>query len=304
MSITLDHHAKAQPWRARALMVAGMFLFSLMSALLKYTSGFAPISQQLLFSYGLCLLPLLAIAPWRPAMITISRPRWGWAFWRCLFGFVSACCAYYAYRHLPLADAVAISYAGPIFAALLATLWFREQASPLYWVALIIGFVGVVLIANPGGAGRDVLAILCALASAVMYGFVLVSLRFLTKTENPESLVFYFALFSTLCCLVAAPLVWQTPHGFWQWAPLVVTGLIMLGGQIAMTKATQLAPTTVVVPLSYSAIIFSALWGFLFWHETLSWLTIIGTALVLLANLTIIYLTSQPLIGAAGGSGK
>ena len=226
---------------------------------------------------------LLFLMPWvlQKGMHSLATRRLPAHLFRSVCGLAAMYCFFYAIAHLQLAEAVLLNYSSPLFIAIIAILWFGEEASWKLALAIITGFVGVCFILKPG-AGLLQGAAIIGLLSALFAAFAMVTIRDLSRTEPTHRIVFYFSLVATL--ISAIPLLWidQFPDiRILIW--MAFAGLAATLGQLCLTFSYSLAPASRVGPYTYSTVIFAALYGWLFWAETPDYLTFTGAILVITA---------------------
>ena len=160
-----------------------------------------------------------------------------------------------AFMLMPLAGAIAINFSAPLFSALLSIVWLKERAGAARWTALLAGFLGVLIVANPG-ADSLTLGALFALGNAVMYGSVTVAVRGMTSTESANTLLMWqmvtVAAFHSLLLLFGFR--WPTGPDA---ALFVCSGVANAAGQYYWTRALQLAPATAVSPFYYLMLVWA-----------------------------------------------
>ncbi|MEJ2395766.1 MAG: DMT family transporter [Candidatus Thiodiazotropha sp.] len=188
---------------------------------------------------------------------------------------------FYALAHLQLADGMLLKMTSPLFMPLIALLWLGEALRRRTLVALAIGFVGVVLVLNPQGEFNTVALI--GLLGGVLASLAKVSLRRLGRSEPSLRVVFYFALLSTLISILPMFWHWQTPD-LTQWGLFALVGLMGTLGQLFLTRGYAIASAAAVSPFTYASVLFGALYGYLFWEETISLQFVVGAALIALAG--------------------
>ena len=180
---------------------------------------------------------------------------------------------------MPLAGAVAINFAAPLFATLVAALWLKEKVGLARGCALAVGFLGVLLVASPG-ADSFRLGALFALANAVLYGSVTAAVRGMTATESAETLTMYQMVFLTLFFALALPVVgftWPTAEDC---IALTANGVLNGFGQYWWTRALLLAPPSAVGPFYYFSLVWALVLGFLFWGDVPTLPLLAGSAIV------------------------
>ena len=204
---------------------------------------------------------------------------------------VSQCCSQtfilLAFSMMPLAGAVAINFSAPLFATLVAALLFKEPVGPARWLALLVGFLGVLLVTHPG-AGAFQLGSLFALGNAILYGSVTVGVRRMTATESTETLTIYQLLFLTCFFALSLPFACRMPS--WSDAGVMaVNGVTNALGQYWWTRALHLAPTSAVVPFNYFSLVWAMILGFLVWSDVPTLPLLAGSAIVVGSGLFLLW---------------
>ena len=269
--------------RGIVCMVIATILFAGASAASKWLVAIYPVGEVLclrsfasLIAGAAVILPVSGLS----AFVT-HRPRDHLA--RGLSQSISQLCLLLAFSLMPLAGAVAINFSAPLFAALVSIIWLKEPAGFVRGGALVIGFVGVLIVTNPGSNSLT-LGALFALTNAVMYGTVTVAVRGMTRTESANTLVMWqlavLAFFHSFLLLFG----WRSPSPI-DAAMLFGTGFTNAVGQWFWTKALQLAPAPAVTPFYYLMLVWSLVIGFLVWGDVPSVSLLIGSAIVVLTGL-------------------
>jgi drug/metabolite transporter (DMT)-like permease len=269
--------------RGIVCMVIATILFSGASAASKWLVGIYPVGEVLclrsfasLIAGAAMILPVSGLS----AFVT-HRPRDHLA--RGLSQSISQLCLLLAFSLMPLAGAVAINFSAPLFAALVSIIWLKEPAGFARGAALIIGFVGVLIVTNPGSNSLT-LGALFALTNAVMYGTVTVAVRGMTRTESANTLVIWqlavLAFFHSFLLLFG----WRLPSVV-DAAMLFGTGFTNAIGQWFWTKALQLAPAPAVTPFYYLMLVWALMFGFFIWGDVPSVGLLVGSAIVVMTGL-------------------
>ncbi|HEU5338432.1 MAG TPA: DMT family transporter [Sulfuricaulis sp.] len=283
--------------RGAILMIASGLLFSSMGALVKYLSSAGLPNEMVVFFRS--AMGMLALLPWvlHRGLHQLKTTQWRGHLGRGLAGVAAMYCYFYAIAYLPLAEAVLLNYSTPLFIPFIAALWLGEQVSARLWVAIGIGFVGIVLILKPGLALFTPVSLI-GLASGLFAALAMVSIRRLSKTEPTLRIVFYFSLVCTV--VSAAPLAWrwQTPDPA-LWVLLIGMGALASLAQLLLTRAYAHAPASQVGPFTYSTVVFAAGIGWIFWSEIQDFLSFGGTALVCLAGVLTIRFAGQRVLSEA-----
>jgi drug/metabolite transporter (DMT)-like permease len=192
-----------------------------------------------------------------------------------------------AFSLMPLASAVAINFSAPLFATLISAVVLRETVGVVRWSVLIVGFLGVLLVAGPG-ADTFQIGSLFALANAVLYGSVTVGVRHMTSTESTETLTFYQLLFLTLFFAIPLPFGFLMPT-WTDGAVMVFNGLANVLGQYWWTRSLHLAPTSAVVPFNYFSLVWVLIIGFLVWGDVPTLHLLVGSGVVVGSGLFLLW---------------
>lgn len=187
---------------------------------------------------------------------------------------------------LPLAVATILGFTTPLFAVLLSALVLKEHIGPWRWLAVALGFVGVLVIARPGAMTIAPLGALVGLASGLMVAIVSIQLRDMGRTETPLSVVFYFSVFGTVLMLPVLPFFYM-PHTPFQWMVILGMGAVGTLAQVLLTAALRYGPVSSVVVMDYSALIWTTFYGWLVFRQLPPDSTWWGAPLVVAAGLVI-----------------
>ncbi|MDJ0610659.1 MAG: DMT family transporter [Kiloniellales bacterium] len=283
---TPDREA-ARRGRAIALMILGVGLFSIMDALVKWLGESYPTVQLVFFRSLFAFIPL-GFLMFRDGVSQALRmnDRQGHLL-RAVVGVLALWAFFYAFAHMPLADVIAITFAAPVFVTALSVPLLGERVGLRRWSAVLVGFLGVLIMIQPGAGVFQTVA-LVPLGGVVFYALAMVFVRKLSRTETSASIVFYFTLACTLVSGAALPFSWVTPEP-WDWALLVALGLIGGMAQITFTRAVSLADVSVIMPFEYTAMLWAVVLGFFIWGEVPGNNIWIGVAIVMASGLYILY---------------
>ncbi|MEQ8658764.1 MAG: DMT family transporter [Hyphomicrobiales bacterium] len=218
---------------------------------------------------------------------------------RAIIGASAMTLWFMALSRLPLPDATAISFAQPLITTALAVVILGEVVRLYRWSAVIVGFLGVLIILSPNlgliGALDDEtrsLGAMLALASAGFMALAQVYVRQLIKSESTTAVVFYFSAITSVFALATLPFGWVMPDAT-TWALLIGLGLLGGIGQILLTHSFRLAPASVVAPFDYTAMIFALIVGYFLFDEVPGLAVLAGSVLVVGAGLFVIYREHQ-----------
>ncbi|MFA9420388.1 MAG: DMT family transporter [Gammaproteobacteria bacterium] len=269
------------------LMIAGVAAFAVMDAIIKWLTADYPVPQVVALRswFGLPLLGILALHEGGLKSLKTRRPlvhvgRYGLVL-ILSFSF------FWALSQMKLVDAIAVSFAAPIFITALSVPLLKEPVGLHRWVAIGIGFCGVLIILRPG-MGVFQWATIVVLCSVVAYALIMITTRAFKSTESTAALMLYPQLGISLTGIVIAPLFWVTPS-LGDLGLFALAGLFGSVGVMCLTHAFRLAPVAAVSPFEYTALIWATLLGFLLWGELPDRYTLIGVGVVISSGLYIIY---------------
>lgn len=272
--------------RAIATICLGMFCLVLNDALAKWlTDHYSPL--QIVFLRSLIAVPMIAAiglmlggrASLRTSHLRIHAVRG-------LLAIGAAYTFFQGLKILPLAEATSLAFAAPIFVTALSVPLLRERVGWRRWLAVLVGFVGVLVIVRPGAAAFQPASLLIV-AAALFYALFMISARWIRLEENVWTMMFYVALFPLLYSALVVPLIW---------APVVldhmpyVAAMAVVGtvGVTLIGQAFRLSPAAVVAPFDYTALIWASLFGWLIWGELPDIWTYAGAAVIVTSGIYII----------------
>lgn len=273
---------------AAAHLMASLFLFAIMDAMIKWLSADYPVHQIVFFRSAFALMPCLLLAHFSGGLVTLRTRRPGAHFLRGLVGVLSMALIFHAYSVMKLADAAAILFAGPLFLTALAGPALGEKVGVRRWSAVAVGFAGVLVIIQPGGSAMQPAAF-GALAAAGMYALAMVLVSRLGTTESSAAITFYFSLFGTVTGAVLLVLFGWTETTAGGFLMLAMVGIIGGIAQLFMTKAFRLGEAGVISPLKYSSMIWVVLFGYVIWGDLPALHVVVGVAIVIASGLYIVH---------------
>ena len=289
-----------------AFLVAGVAVFSVQDLILKLISGGYPLHQAMVLR-SLTAIPFLLILVHLNGglrtLFTSGTPR---MIWRGVVMFTAYTSYYLALAALPMATTVALYFSAPLFITVLSVVMLKEQVGPRRWLALLAGFAGVVIMVRPGGSLFDWAALLPVLAGAT-YALSMISARKMGSTETAAALAFWGnAVFLAAALIMSAILGagqfadeahpslafllrgWAMPSGF-DLMLMMSCGIIAAAGLTLLTQAYRIAESSVVTPFEYTGLIWSVIYGWIFWSDwpiAIEWL---GIAIIVGAGLYVLW---------------
>jgi len=276
-----------RPLLALLIRLGAIAALATMSALIKLASQHHIHVLEIMFWRQLISIPL--ILTWLAATGTVGtlktqRPRTH--FMRALYGTIGMLFNFGAVILLPLAEATTMAFTAPIWAVILATLLLKEKIGAWRWSAVLFGFAGVLLIAQPGSRDIPLFGAAVSLSGAFMVALISIQIADLNRTDKPATIVFYFALFSIPMTALALPFV-MTAHDTTGWLLLLAIGIAGVIGQLLLTAALRFGAVASVIVMDYSSLFWATLYGWL-WFDSLpppsTWL---GAPLIIAAGLVI-----------------
>jgi len=274
------------PAKGIACMVAGGALITLNDALMKWLVGDYAVGQ-ILFVRSLFMLLAVLVAAWRWGGLLALRPRnLPGQFVRATMVVTSTFCFVTGLQYLNLADAVVVSFCGPLFITALATPLLAETVGWRRWVAVIVGFAGVVFIFRPTG-GSVQWAALWPLAASLAGALRDILTRRLCATETSLSILLLSTSVVAVVGLATAPFGWPRLAAI-DLGLMALAGFLLFGAHYLLIEAFRLAEAALVAPFKYSNVVWGILFGFLLWgHVPDSW-TMAGTVVIVGSGIYIL----------------
>jgi drug/metabolite transporter (DMT)-like permease len=285
-------------FKAIGFKLISALLFATMSALVRYMGDVTPVGQIVFFRSLFAIVPVVAIYAWRQELrkaIHTGRPLG--QLGRGLMSVGGMFSNFASLSRLPLADATAISFASPLITVALAALILKERVRVYRWSAVIVGFVGVLVMLLPHlDVGRfagvatvmTTVGALLALLSAFINAGTVIQTRRLTRTESTPSIVFYFSLICAFAGALTLPFAWYTPSPR-ELAILMTLGIIGGLAHIFLTESYRFAAASVIAPFDYTSMLWALLLGYWMFGEVPSVLVFAGGAIVAGAGLFVIW---------------
>lgn len=249
---------------AIAWMILACACFAVMNGLVRHLSASLPPLEIVFFR---CLFGLAAMAPWlmRTGLVTLrTRHPWGQTL-RALVAAVAMAAWFTGISLVPLAEATALSFTTPLFAAIAAVLVLGEAMRARRALAIVFGFAGALIILRPGFEAIT-WPVLCILGAAMLMAIGQVMVKWLARDDHPNAIVFWLVLLLTPITLGPALLVWQTPAAM-DWVWLAMLGAIATLAHQAMTRSLAGAEATAVLPLDFLRLPFVAAIGYFAFAE-------------------------------------
>ena len=253
--------------------------FSVMDVIVKWSEDY-PVGQVLFFR-GLCgVIPILFLIPKDRYFDFYKTKRPFLHFKRCIAGLIAIVAIFIALRKLPLATVVSITFAAPIFTTILSIFFLNEKVGLYRWMAVIVGFVGIIVISEPGYSSLNIYY-LYPIIFCLGLSYVAIAIRKLSSTE-PVWLIGLFFSISIFILSIFSIFTegWILPS-FKDLFLLSMVGILGGLANLWLTQSYKFSEVSLVTPLKYLALVFAIIFGYLFWGEIPTIKTLIGSALVL-----------------------
>ena len=258
--------------------------FSVMDLIVKWSDNY-PLGQVIFFRgfFGLVLYYFVIPKERLKDFYFTKRPMLH--FSRCFFGLMALLSIFTALRNLPLATVVSISFAAPIFTTIFSIFFLSEKVGYFRWLAVFVGFVGIIIISEPGLSSLNVYYIFPVIFVLGM-SYVAISIRQLSSTEPVWLISLYFSATITLAGLFTIPYGWLMPNLI----DLILLSLIGIFGGVAnlwLSQSYKFSEVSLVTPLKYLALVFAIIFGYLIWNEIPTIKTLVGATLVIVSSIII-----------------
>jgi drug/metabolite transporter (DMT)-like permease len=272
---------------AIALRVGAMAMLSTMFMLVK-VAGEAGVSlPELVFWRQAMSLPIIGAALLLTGRLRLlATRRMGSHAMRATSGTAGLCCNIGAATLLPLPVATTLGFTTPLFAVLITAGVLREKVGKWRWIAVMLGFVGVLVITRPGEVPVPALGLAAGLGAGIIVAIVSFQIRDLARTEEPIACVFWFAFYGSLFSAILLPF-YARPHGLHEWLLLAAIGLSGTLAQFLITAALRFGQVATVVVMDYTALIWSTLYGWAIWDNLPAYTTWLGAPVIVAAGLII-----------------
>lgn len=276
-----------RPFFALGLRIVSALLFATLLALVKYAGESGVALPEIMFWRQAVSIPLiLGYLALTGGLHRLKTKRLGSHGRRAALGMTNMIFNFGATILLPLAEATVLGFTTPLFAVVLAALIWREHIGPYRWVAVALGFVGVLVIAQPGGQPISTLGTVLGLLAAFFIAVINYQIRDLGRTEEPLTIAFYFAAFGAPMAALFLPF-FITAHTGEQWLLLMAIGVIGSVAQLMLAASLRFGAVASVIVMDYTSLIWATLYGWLFWDHLPPATTWFGAPLIVAAGLVI-----------------
>ncbi|MFM5894974.1 MAG: DMT family transporter [Novosphingobium sp.] len=295
-----------RPIYALALRLMAVAVLSTLVMLVKYTAASGVRFPEILFWRQVPTVFL--IGGWLAARGELTRlktKRLPVHARRAMLGLTGMFFTFGAPVLLPLAVSTTLGFTTPIFAVILSALLLKEAVGPVRWLAVALGFAGVIIIAQPGQTVIPAFGGFVGLGAGFMVALISIQVRDLGRTDESLSIVFWFAALSAPLLLAALPFFY-TPHSAWQWFLLILGGVLGCIGQLLLTASLRYGQVASVVVMDYTALVWATLWGWSIFGElphAATWLgapAIIGAGAIIAWREQLLHRRAPPAAASSG----
>ncbi len=258
--------------------------FSIMDVIVKWSVDY-PIGQVLFFRGFFGIIFYFFVIPKDRIHNFYITKRAGLHFLRCFSGLIALVAIFIALRSLPLATVVSISFAAPIFTTIFSIFLLNEKVGIFRWLAVVIGFVGILIITEPGISSLNIYYIF-PIIFCLGLSYVAIAIRQLSTTEPVWLISFYFSLAITFLSFLTIPQGWVMPD----LKDFLLLSLVGIFGGVAnlwLGQSYKFSEVSLVTPLKYLALIFAIIFGYFIWNEIPTIKTLFGAALVIISTMII-----------------
>ena len=258
--------------------------FSLMDIIVKWSVDY-PIGQVLFFRGFFGILFYFLIIPKERLHNFYYTKRAGLHFLRCMSGLVALVAIFIALRKLPLATVVSISFAAPIFTTILSIFLLSEKVGIYRWLAVLVGFIGILIITEPGISNLNIYYIF-PIIFCLGLSYVAITLRQLSTTEPVWLISLFFSIAITFLSFLTLPFGWVMPS-FNHFLILSLVGIFGGVSNLWLSQSYKYSEVSLVTPLKYLTLVFAIIFGYFIWDEIPTIKTLIGALLVIVSTLII-----------------
>ena len=258
--------------------------FSVMDVIVKWSDDY-PVGQVLFFR-GFCgIIPILFLIPKDRFIDFYKTSRPFLHFKRCLAGLIALISIFIALRNLPLATVVSISFAAPIFTTIFSIFLLNEKVGFYRWLAVFVGFIGVIIISEPGFSSLNLFYIY-PIIFCLGLSYVAIAIRKLSSTEPVWLIGFFFSFSIMTLSFFTFYQNWIMPS-FIDLFLLSMVGILGGLANLWLTQSYKFSEVSLVSPLKYLALVFAIIFGYFIWDEIPNIKTLVGSLLVIASSFII-----------------
>ena len=262
----------------------GAFLFSVTDVIVKQLGRKFDPTELALFRYGIGMIILTPVFL-KMGFAELKTKRIGMHIVRMSLAMAAQLGIFITVINMPLADATAIYFSKPLFTTVVAVIFISEVVSGRRWLATTVGFIGVIVMIQPGADTMNPIALI-AVASALAFATANVLIRVLARTEPPNRILFYYHIGGIIVFTGPAIYFWTMPVGI-EWALLISIAVLTTLGMTCFVRAFSAGEANAVGPIEYVRIIYAALFGYILFGEIPSIWTGVGAVLIVASAIYI-----------------
>ena len=258
--------------------------FSLMDVIVKWSVDY-PVGQVLFFRGFFGIIFYFFIIPRERLHDFYKTKRPGLHSLRCIAGLIAIIAIFIALRKLPLATVVSISFAAPIFTTIFSIFLLSEKVGIYRWLAVIVGFIGILIITEPGISNLNIYYIF-PIIFCLGLSYVAITLRQLSTTEPVWLISLFFSIAITFLSFLTLPFGWVMPS-FNHFLILSLVGIFGGVSNLWLSQSYKYSEVSLVTPLKYLTLVFAIIFGYFIWDEIPTIKTLVGALLVIVSTLII-----------------
>ena len=258
--------------------------FSVMDLIVKWSENY-PVGEVLFFRGFFGIIPLFFLIPRKRYLDFYKTNRGFLHFRRCAAGLVAIVAIFIALRKLPLATVVSISFAAPVFTTIMSIFLLSEKVGLYRWLAVIVGFIGIIIITEPGLTSLNIYFIYPVIFCLGM-SYVAITIRQLSTSEPVWLISLYFSAAITFASLFTIPYGWIMPD-IKDLMLLMSIGILGGAANLWLSQSYKFSEVSLVTPLKYLALVFAIIFGYFIWNEIPSIKTLTGAFLVITSSIII-----------------
>lgn len=270
-----------------ALLCAAVVFFSMLDTTAKYLSDELPVLQIVWVRFALHTVFMVVILAPRRAVQRLASERPSLQIARAMLLFATTLFNFLAVRDLQLSVTVSIMFAAPLFIAVLSVPLLGEAVERQRWIAILVGFAGILLVTRPGRGLFD-WALVYSFAAAICFALYSLITRLVARYDSAITTILYTPLAGTVLIAPMMPFIWVTPSDPWSLTLLLLTGALGGFGHYLMVLAHRLAPAATIAPFIYTQIISMVALGYIVFGDVPEPMTLVGSAIVIASGLYLL----------------
>jgi S-adenosylmethionine uptake transporter len=275
---------------------AGYACFALQDATVKWLVASYSV-PQILFLRSVVIVAMCLVF----ARVTGATPFWKsrnltWLVLRAVVLLGAWLCYYAAARSLGLAEMTTLYFVAPILVVVLSIVVLREKVTPARWLAVIAGFAGVLVVADPSQR-PDLLPAFLVLIAALLWALSVVMVRVISRNDSTFSVMAVSSLFFAVVCGAMQPFVWHSPD-LTGWVLIIGFSIASAFGQYLVYEGFRYAPASALAPVEYTGLVWAFFYGYLIWADVPSIKVFAGAALIVSASLGLVWWERRIALGA------